>query len=568
MIGRIGGLPDVVLSLAFSKDGRFLAIGLYGQNGIRVHDRDAGWGEARRDADYGGNVYGMAFDGAGRLAVTSYDGDVRLYRAGVFAEPQPMTIGGRPARIAFSPDGERLAVGFVNAPQVALLDVTLEGLTILPAPEMAGIGNGDLVSVAFSRDGRFLFAGGTYAEGDLSPVLRWPADGRGVPERVRAGENIVTELRSLGDGSVLVTAGDPWFGRISGERCPALDAGPSSAACVAEGGPGSRPGQRNSMVWEKGRPFADFRDQNKTLSVSADGGTVRFGYEVWGKDAATFSVSRLALRAGAGEGLSVPVQDGLEIDGWEYTRNPRLNGKPLALDPYETARSLAIHPDGERFVLGAEWSLRAYDEAGAALWERTVPEVVWAVNISGDGRFVVAAYQDGTIRWHRMGDGSEVLAVAFFADRKSWVAWTPDGYYAHDGPLSADALRWHVNHGYDATAEQVPVSRIKGFAAPGAIMALLDSGNIATALGSVKLKRDRAAVREALNVPVAPGRQLHVLSIGVSAYEADHLTLDYADDDARDLAELLGRQAGGCTVPSRRPCCWTRTPRGGISSMR
>ncbi len=37
--------------------------------------------------------------------------------------------------------------------------------------------------------------------------------------------------------------------------------------------------------------------------------------------------------------------------------------------------------------------------------------VVWAVNLSADGRFVVAGYGDGTIRWHRFRDGREVLAL-------------------------------------------------------------------------------------------------------------------------------------------------------------
>ena len=36
---------------------------------------------------------------------------------------------------------------------------------------------------------------------------------------------------------------------------------------------------------------------------------------------------------------------------------------------------------------------------------------VWAVNASRDGRIVVAARGDGTIRWHRADDGHELLAL-------------------------------------------------------------------------------------------------------------------------------------------------------------
>ena len=116
---------------------------------------------------------------------------------------------------------------------------------------------------------------------------------------------------------------------------------------------------------------------------------------------------------GSAEGLATARVEapGLAVEGWENGTEPRLNGKPLALDAYETARSLAIAPDGQRFVLGSEWSLRLFDRAGKEVWRRAVPGVVWAVAVSGDGRLVVAAYGDGTIRWHRLGDGEELLGL-------------------------------------------------------------------------------------------------------------------------------------------------------------
>lgn len=51
------------------------------------------------------------------------------------------------------------------------------------------------------------------------------------------------------------------------------------------------------------------------------------------------------------------------------------------------------------------------------------------MNVTPDGRLVVAAYDDGTIRWHRMSDGQELLAAFVHKDDRRWVAWTPSGYY-------------------------------------------------------------------------------------------------------------------------------------------
>jgi hypothetical protein len=69
------------------------------------------------------------------------------------------------------------------------------------------------------------------------------------------------------------------------------------------------------------------------------------------------------------------------------------------------------------------------------------------VNISGDGRIVVAGYGDDTIRWHRMDDGRELLALMVLNDRSNWVAWTPEGFYDAT-PGAHGVLRWHVNGGH------------------------------------------------------------------------------------------------------------------------
>ena len=226
--------------------------------------------------------------------------------------------------------------------------------------------------------------------------------------------------------------------------------------------------------------------------------------------------------------------------------HPTLDGAPLPLEPYEISRSLAIHPKGDRFVLGTEWSLRAYDAQGEPLWRQAAPGVVWAVNISGDGRLVVAAYGDGTIRWHRMDDGKELLAFFPLADRTNWVAWTPDGFYAAT-PGAHGVLRWHVNRGWDAPGEAIPVSDIAELRRPEVLPLVLQEMDIVQALGLAELDEARLATQRRLNSAIKPGTQLHVLAVGVGDYneeKAKHLRLEFADDDAWDVASALFNTQG------------------------
>ena len=59
----------------------------------------------------------------GRLATTSYDGQVRLYDAAFHLVAKVAAPGGqRPFGIAFSPDGSKLAVGYDDTTAVDLLD--------------------------------------------------------------------------------------------------------------------------------------------------------------------------------------------------------------------------------------------------------------------------------------------------------------------------------------------------------------------------------------------------------------------------------------------------------------
>jgi WD40 repeat protein len=95
--------------------------------------------------------------------------------------------GGKlPFRIAFSPDGSTLALGYEDIPVVQLFDGY--SLAQLPSATLDGLNNGWLSSVAFSRDGKTLYAGGAAVRG--SRLLAWTEAGRGGRRVLPAGTTI------------------------------------------------------------------------------------------------------------------------------------------------------------------------------------------------------------------------------------------------------------------------------------------------------------------------------------------------------------------------------------------
>jgi WD40 repeat protein len=521
MAARIAGLPNTTHSLAFSPDGHYLAAGL-SRRGLRVYDRDRQWSEVFRDTDYGDRILGVTFSADGQLATTSYDGKVRLYdRAFRLVVPPKQVTGGRePFRIAFSPDGVSLAVGYNDAPTVDLFNG--RSLTLLPGPDVEGLTGGDLSFVAWSKDGGTLYAGGGYWDGNRRPVLAWANAGNGARRALPATRTPVAGLAALPDGRLFVATQDPFVELLEPDERPR---------------------------WMHSPPKANFRGQHDVLAVSTDGSIVDFGFEYQGKSPFRFDLRALKLSGDPpADQRTIPAkQAGLDVRRWRRRLSPTLDGKPIALEPNEGSLSLAIKPDSSRFVLGTYWYLRAFDANGRLIWRRAAPTSVWAVNISGDGRLVIAGYGDGTIRWHRMNDGRELLALYVLADRQNWVAWTPEGFYgATAGAFSV--LQWQVNRGLDAAADTVPVNAIPRLRRPDALALVLQELETARALGIADLKAARQDVQIVTRSSKAPGARLHVLAIGISDYgdKARNLRLNFAARDAQDVANaLLNTQEGG-----------------------
>jgi WD40 repeat protein len=417
-------------SLSISSDGRLVAAGLY-RGGVRVWQLADGVMKLK-DPEYSGLVSGLDFAPDGRLAVSSQDGDVRLYDAALhLVKRQATEAGRRPRKIKFSPDGRYLAIGFDDEAAVEVRSAV--DLSLLRRHDVGG-STSDLGRVAWSTDGREVLAGGS------DQVFAWPRDSD-WPRRVVASGLIdeISAILPLAGGS-LVVANHPSLQVLTAGGQQAIQTSPAADL----------------------RPPTDGDDPSRLLfRISHDGTVVEtdnlrnLGHPTH-LDTTALTVTQLDVPT-SGLASWQPTEESLETIGWFHGNHPQLNGRSLQLDPKETSR--AIDTRRGRVLLGADWNLRLFNGDASMAWPRSVPtDTAWRVAQSPDGRLAVAALGDGTVRWYRASDGAELLAIFLHGDRTRWVAFTPSGYYAAS-PGGENLVGWEINNGPHEAADFFPASR-------------------------------------------------------------------------------------------------------------
>jgi hypothetical protein len=291
--------------------------------------------------------------------------------------------------------------------------------------------------------------------------------------------------------------------------------------------------------------------------VSADARRLRFGFQPFGKSPAQFDLRqrRLDIDPPDAQLTAARIKD-LDIKNWD-TDHPTLAGKRLELDKFETSRSLAIASDRRSFVLGTDWSLRKFDATGKLLWSKPAGGA-WAANIPADGRVVVAALRDGTIRWYRLTDGAELLAFFPHRDGKRWVAWTPLGQYVAS-PGGDDLIRWQINRGLDQAPEDYTASRFRDqFYRPDVIERVLDELDPAKALEAANQVAKPPTMKVKGVAEDAPPRVAIIDPADSTFIDKPELTVAYTIEDRpgttiRRVRLLLDGQgvadARGLTIP-------------------
>lgn len=449
----INGLANVTRHLAFSQDGRYLVAGL-NRIGIRIYETER-FTEVYRDADYGEDGYWVEFDRNGRLVTTSLDGHVRLYSSDFHLLHSVAPPGGKlPFSARFSPDGKLIAVGFHDSMAVDIFsadDLSFRYTLQIPS---ADFHDNNLMSVVWSSDGTTVCGAGRFSINSINQIVCWGDAGRGRRSTLPVAGETVLDLRSLRDGGIAFCAGDGSLGVLAAN---------------------------GTVTWRADRSVLDYRaDASK---VSVDGASIETTYftlsgNTWQHRKLNFSLTdeKLSVSSDTQAALRAPAQTGLNIANWEGEFNPTLNGRALTLQQNERSRSLAIAPDKTSFVLGTSWSVRKFTSEGKQIWGAFVPDVAWGVNITPDGRYVVANFGDGTIRWYSFDTGNEVLALFIDRDLQRWVAWTPDGFFTYKN--GGDSLiGYQINHGPGQAGEFVKVDQLREvFYRPDLITRILNPG--------------------------------------------------------------------------------------------
>jgi WD40 repeat protein len=493
---------EPVVALAFSRDGLRLAAGL-SSTGIRVW-RTAD-GTVEEDRDYPDQVQALDF-GLGRLAVASSDGVVRLYaatsqEAGLHPSQRVATEAGHtPWKLCFSPDGRSLAIAFEDKTAVEVRSAS--DLSLEAKPDVDGLAaDQGFYAAAWSLDSSTVLAGGGVSEvaGSNYQVFAWANRGTG-PRRVASSQSnqVISAIWVLRDPDSFVAA----------DTSPAIHV-------FAEG-------KSNAT---KQKPQANFSyltagaNEPAVFDISDDGSVVETGY--FGSpdrplrlDASTLTVEQLDAPTPGLAGWQ-STAGYMRVGHFVFDEHPELNGRPLGLERSDTAYSVDVR--NNRVLIGSQSALTLFDAGAHEAWSVPTP-AAFRVAQSPDGRLVVAAHDDGTIRWYRASDGVELMALFVLADGKRWVAYTPSGYYAA-GPGGEDLVGWQVNHGPDQAADFFPASKFRDrFYRPDLVSLVLKTLDETEAVRQA----EAAAARHEAPAPDAAEQQHAAVATAPDATEQQH----------------------------------------------
>ncbi|MBF0446349.1 MAG: hypothetical protein HQL68_12245, partial [Magnetococcales bacterium] len=217
ILSRIKGLPTTPLHMSISSNGKYLAVVMKGKAGLRVYQIFDGR-LLRSDNEYGDDTTWVDFNNSGGLVTSSIDGFLRRYDNRFrLIKKKKLAANYQPYSAKFSPDGEKIAVGFSNRPVVTVFSA--HDLKILYFPDGTA-GNGDFRTVTWSHDGKFLFGAGNHKNSRNSLIRWWKNAGQtgisgwGEFVDIPVYKCSISQIIALKDGDIIYSGLTPVLGGI------------------------------------------------------------------------------------------------------------------------------------------------------------------------------------------------------------------------------------------------------------------------------------------------------------------------------------------------------------------
>ena len=431
MTRRIRGLHERITALEFSHDEQHLAVALIDGTTLMYHSHD--FLKVKASQLCKANSYRMHFDISNRLAVQCTDGKFYLYDEKlVNLAAVEVASGEKIGSVNWSPDETKLAVSFRHKQQVVIYDArTLEVLHNLNIDDsnLNDLEENNLSQVVWSADGRFLYAAGDLELNGEKQLFRWNSENFLIRKNYSLESGRIFRLLALPDGGVAYSSIENAIGKIT---------------------------ENGQIDYFNTPPIVTHFKRDQFLYLSPDASTVSFALNDEGTRFQTFSIDdrTVSISSKPSDDLLKPLHEvvGMRMENWRDSDKPSYNGRKIPLYPHQRSNAFAISPKKDYFVLAMDAEIRRYTKEGKHVWSQFKVTSALSINISQDGKTIVAGLQDGSIRWYRAEDGEEFFALFPHKNEVDWVAWVPPGFFIAS-PDGDKYIGWQLNNSADETAE-------------------------------------------------------------------------------------------------------------------
>lgn len=488
LVANLTGHKDIVQSVRFSPDGRWLAAGGYGT--VQIWPRPLA--QAGRTLTLAAPAVALVLDPSGSIVIAgAADGTIRVADAASLTLLRESRLPGVALTcLAVSPDGALLAVGSADNKVRILRWIDMVELAALEG-HSAGI-----TDVAFSADGHWLASGSRDHTARLWPIrtlLETPKAARlprpATQTRVLSGHaKGVTAVAFTGSGLCsasedgTVRCWDIWEAKSAQEwksagAVAALASSPNGELLAAGCEDGSlqvwRP-RDASTIWAAagGKPIRSLqfsRDSSRLASGAADG-QVRVWDAATGTSVATIDsppAATLGIEFFSSQQILVAAS---ALTQWQWTEGWTA---PRALaDLSERVTALAFSPDSRLLATGAGVPA---SNGEVALWDVATlkkvrpiadahTDLVLGLSFSPDGKWLASASADKFLKVFDVATGKMARSCEGHTGQVLAVAWKPDGKKIATGGADGAVKLWSFETGEQIASIGRPGRQVTGVA--------------------------------------------------------------------------------------------------------